>query len=205
MLDEDPNRQAKVDPTTLLRWSNPPGDVADGMAAVYTTGQGERPAGICNIYVHGAGLRGLSMLAFTDVQPGSLSLFRSDRLVWFPQRRYSEFSRLPDTPEPARNAALRLSQIKYMAARFEIIDGFRDSGAPPSPVVLRMMPRPTYRYGRDDSEIVDGALFTHVVATDPEAYLLIEIHRKDDRTFWQCMVLPMTIYSLDAKLDGKIV
>ncbi|MEZ6127591.1 MAG: hypothetical protein R3C59_02850 [Planctomycetaceae bacterium] len=205
VLDEDPSKRATVDQTALLRWSNPQGDVADGMQAVYTTGPGQRPAAICNIYVHGAKLRGLSMLAFADIYPGPLKLMRNDRTVWSPQTRYSKFERLPDAPEPAENPALRLVQIKKMAARFEIIDGFRDSGAEPKPVLLRMMSRPTYRYGSPDGEIIDGALFTHVVATDPEACLVIEIHRKDGLTFWEYMVLPMTIYSLDAKLDGNVV
>ena len=68
-----------------------------------------------------------------------------------------------------------------------------------------MMSRPTYRYGKADGEIIDGALFTFVVATDPEACLLIEIYRKGDATHWEYIALPMTIYSLDAKLDGKPV
>ena len=44
-----------------------------------------------------------------------------------------------------------------------------------------------------------------VVATDPEACVLIEIHRKGEVTSWEYMVLPMTIYELNAKLDGKTV
>jgi hypothetical protein len=92
-----------------------------------------------------------------------------------------------------------------MAARFEIIDGFRETKSEPKPVVLRMMSRPTYRYGKPDGEIVDGALFTFVVSTDPEACLAIEIHRKDGASTWEYAVFPMTIYSLDAKLDGKTV
>lgn len=205
VMDGDETKRATLDSKTMLRWSNPVSDVADGLMSVYSSGPTERPAMISHIYVHGAGLNGLAMQEFADVHPGQVELFRGKRKVWSPRSRYSKFETLPDGPKPSENAALRLAQIKQMAARFEIIDGFHDKDSKPQPQVLRMMSRPTYRYGKPDGEILDGALFTFVVATDPEACLLIEIHRKGDVTSWEYMVLPMTIYSLDAKLDGKPV
>ncbi|MBC7816322.1 MAG: hypothetical protein IAG10_05460 [Planctomycetaceae bacterium] len=205
VLDGNEDKKATLDSKALLRWSNPLGDVADGLMSVYSTGPTERPAMLAHIYVHGAGLNGLAMQEFADVHPGQIELFRGKRKVWSPRSRYSKFETLPDGPKPSDSAALRLTQIKQMAARFEIIDGFRETNAEPKPHVLRMMSRPTYRYGKADGEIIDGALFTFVVATDPEACLLIEIHRKGEVTSWEYMVLPMTIYSLDVKLDGKPV
>jgi len=205
ILDGNADKPATLESSTMLRYSNPLGDVADGLLSVYSTGPGERPAVLANMYVHGAVLNGLAMQAFADVHPGALELVRDGRKVWSPGTRYSKFATLPDGPDPSKNPALRLSQMKNMAARFEIIDGFREPNSEPSPHVLRMMSRPTHRYGKPDGEIIDGALFTYVVATDPEACLLIEIHRKGDVTSWEYMVLPMTIYSLDAKLDGKTV
>ena len=205
IVDGNADKPATLESSTLLRYSNPLGDVADGVLSVYSTGPGERPAVLANMYVHGAKLNGLAMQAFADIHPGKVELVRGERSVWSPGTRYSKFATLPDGPDPSDNPALRLSQIKNMAARFEIIDGFREPNSEPSPHVLRMMSRPTYRYGKPDGEIIDGALFTYVVATDPEACLLIEIHRKGDVTSWEYMVLPMTIYSLEAKLDGNTV
>lgn len=205
VVDGDEAKKATLDSKVLLRWSNPTSDVADGLMSVYSTGPTERPAMIAHIYVHGAGLNGLAMQEFADVHPGTVELVRGRQKVWSPRSRYSKFEKLPDSPKPSDNAALRLSQMKTMAARFEVIDGFHDQDSKPQPQVLRMMSRPTYRYGRADGEIIDGALFTFVVATDPEACLLIEIHRKGDETHWEYMLLPMTIYSLDARLDGKPV
>ena len=205
ILDGNTEQPAILESSTLLRYSNPLGDVADGVLSVYSTEPGERPAVLGNMYVHGARHNGLAMQCFADIHPGKVELVRGERRVWSPGTRYSKFAALPDGPDPSDNPALRLSQIKNMAARFEIIDGFREPNSEPSPHVLRMMSRPTHRYGKPDGEIIDGALFTFVVATDPEACLLIEIHRKGDVTSWEYMVLPMTIYSLDAKLDGNTV
>ncbi|GEM_PF-1036238 len=205
VMDGDSEKRATLDASVLLRWSNPLGDVSDGLMSVYSTGPGERPAVISHIYVHGAKLNGLAMQEFADVYPGELELRRGDQKIWRPSSRYSKFEILPDAPVPVDNPALRLSQIKQMAARFEIIDGFREPNSEPSPHVLRMLSRPTYRYGNPDGEIIDGALFTYVVATDPEACLLIEIHKKADVVSWEYMVLPMSIYSLEAKLDDNTV
>lgn len=48
-------------------------------------------------------------------------------------------------------------------------------------------------------------LFTFVVSTDSEACLAIEIRRKGGVMTWEYAIFPMTIYSLDARLDGKTV
>ncbi len=52
---------------------------------------------------------------------------------------------------------------------------------------------------------VEHAARMFSLLSDPEACPLIEIHRQGDVTSWEYMVLPMTIYSLEAKLDGKSV
>jgi hypothetical protein len=205
VMDGDLEKPATLDASVLLRWSNPLGDVSDGLMSVYSTGPGERPAAIAHVYVHGAKLNGLAMQEFADIYPGHLELRRGDQKVWSPGSRYSKFEVLPDAPEPVDNPALRLSQIKQMAARFEIIDHFREPFSEPSPHVLRMLSRPTYRYGNPEGEIIDGALFTYVIATDPEVCLLIEIHKKADVVSWQYMLAPLSISELDAKLDGTTV
>jgi len=205
VMDNDEAKTATLDERALMRWSNPLGDVADGLLAVYTTAPADRPAMIAHLYIHGPGLNGKEMCEFADLHPGNVALYRGRRQVWSPEERYTQFRELPDAPKPSESSVLRLSQIKTMAARFEIIDGFRSTNGTPEPQALRMLSRPSYRYGRADGELVDGAIFTYVVATDPEACLLVEIHRKDDKYVWMYGVFPLTIYSLEAKLDGTSV
>ncbi|HLJ11320.1 MAG TPA: hypothetical protein VKU82_09025 [Planctomycetaceae bacterium] len=205
VLDGDAEKRAALDPKVKMRWSNPLGDVVDGLLTVYTTGPAARPAMIAHFHLHGPLLNGLEMHEFADVHPGPVELVRGRRTIWSPKERFARFQKLPDAPQPSTKAPLRLAQIKSMAERFEVIDRFRQPNSEPQPEVLRMMARPTYRYGKDDEELVDGALFTYVLATDPEACLVIEIHRRDDKYEWVYMFCPMTIYSLDAKLDGKPV
>lgn len=204
-LDGDREHPAKLDPKVTMRWSNPVGDVVDGLLTIYATAPGARPAMIAHFHLHGPVLNGLEMHEFADVHPGAVDLYRGDRKVWSPRERYGKFQALPGAPKPSTKAPLRLAQIKNMAGRFEIIDAFRAPNSEPQPQLLRMMARPTCRYGSDDEEIVDGALFTYVLATDPEACLLIEIHRNGTEYMWEYLLIPMTIYALDAKLDGRQV
>lgn len=205
LLDGDKEKKATLDPKVMMRWSNPVGDVVDGLLTIYTTGPTARPAMIAHFHLHGTVLNGLEMHEFADVDPGTVELYRGARRVWSPKERYCQFQALPGAPEPSSKAPLRLAQIKAMAERFEVIDGFRAPNSEPQPQPLRMMARPTYRYGQKDSELVDGALFTYVLATDPEACLALEIHRSGKTYTWQYAFFPMTIYSLDVKLDGKSV
>lgn len=205
VLDGDRDKKSVLDPKVVMRWSNPVGDVVDGLLTIYTPGPGARPAMIAHFHLHGRVLNGLEMHEFADVHPGKVELFRGPRRIWSPQERYCKFEPLSAAPEPSPKAPLRLAQIKSMAQRFEVIDGFRAPNSEPQPQPLRMMARPTYRYGQEDGELVDGALFTYVLGTDPEACLSIEIHRSGKTYTWEYAFFPMTIYSLDAKLDGKSV
>jgi hypothetical protein len=194
-----------VNTEDVLRWSNPLGDVVDGLLTVYTTGEGERPAALAHYHVHGSQLNGLEMFEFADVYPGQIEVRRKRERIWSPEERYSEFQVLTDGPKPSDDAPLRLAQIKRVAERFEVIDGFRQPNSEPIPENLRMIPRPTYRYGGENQDVIDGALFTFVVATDPEACLLLEIVRGDDGPQWRYAFFPLTIYSLDVSLDGEVV
>lgn len=205
VVDGNSEEKATLDPKVTMRWSNPVGDVVDGLLTIYSTKPTARPAMIAHYHVHGSALNGLEMHEFADIHPGAVELYRGTRKIWSPKERYSRFQALPGAPEPSPKAALRLAQIKSMAERFEVIDGFRAPNSEPQPQPLRMMARPTCRYGDPDGELVDGALFTFVLATDPEACLVIEVHRSGKNYTWEYAFFPMTIYSLDAKLDGKAV
>jgi hypothetical protein len=205
VVDGDETSKATLDAKALVRWSNPIADVVDGLLTVYTQGPADRPAMIAHFYVHGPLLNGLEMHEFAEIHPGKVELIRGQTRVWVPGERYTRFQELPGAPQPSEKAALRIAQIKSMAARFEIIDGYHFATEKPQPQPLRMMARPTYRYGEADGELVDGVLFTYVLATDPEACLLIEIHRNDGKYTWHYAVFPLTIYSLEARLDRKTV
>lgn len=89
---------------------------------------------------------------------------------------------LEGAPEPAKTAALRLSQMRDMLRGFtaHMIYNERESH-------LRLLPQPLMRFSPADDIGVDGALFAYVWpdgGTDPEMLLLLECRRTEAGVAW---------------------
>ena len=70
---------------------------------------------------------------------------------------------------------------------------------------LRLLPKPFARYGREGTAVTDGALFCYALATDPEAYLMLEVRVEKDTPVWQYAFARSTFYPLRATCQGKLV
>jgi hypothetical protein len=130
-------------------------------------------------------------------------------VVWSPRTAGLEFRDVPEAPEPADSAPLRLRQMKAIAERFTAtLIGWKanDSG----PEELRLLPRPLYRYELDKAspapaDLRDGAVLAFVQGTDPELLLLLEAVVIDKRPQWQYALSRSTSGGLEAKLDEKVI
>ena len=124
--------------------------------------------------------------------------------------RFSQQDRITARHEKACNAFAEIdlrpeAHAGFLTKRFEL---HTDAGSKESEVQrysLRMTPKPVYQYGREDGDIVDAAVFMWSRGTDPDAVLLIESHRDGEELKWRCGIFPVSIYALDAKLDGSAV
>lgn len=128
--------------------------------------------------------------------------------VWAPKSAGVEFHDVPEGPLPADSAKLRLAQMKALGARFTAtLTGWQEDESQRE--VLRLLPRPLYRYDikADDTEagLRDGALFAFVQGTDPEALLLVELVVLDDRPRWQYAFARATSGGLEARLKDELV
>jgi hypothetical protein len=100
-----------------------------------------------------------------------------------PQEPGIRLEPVPDAPEPARNATLRLAQMRDLARRFTSqVDRENTRWE------MRLLPQPIYRYelADENAPVVDGAIFAFVwtAGTDPELLLVIEARRTDQQTQW---------------------
>ena len=91
-------------------------------------------------------------------------------------------ARIPvaDAPKPAPAAGARLAQMRQLSRKFTAhmeADGTWE---------LRLLSQPLYRYGDEDTEVVDGALFAYVwtKGTDPEVLLLLECRKHGKELVW---------------------
>ena len=70
---------------------------------------------------------------------------------------------------------------------------------------LRALSKPLYRYGKSDSEVVDGGVFAFVLTTDPEVYLLLEARTGKNGLEWQYAFAPEASSPIRCTWKGKEV
>lgn len=70
---------------------------------------------------------------------------------------------------------------------------------------LRLLRQPVHRYSDAEVGIIDGAIFSYVLGTDPEANLLLEAYAATDGPRWRFTFSPQTIYGMQAFRDETMV
>ena len=180
-----------------LRFTDPVSRAADGIIAVYAH-NGGRPDAIAQFFFNS---RKRWIAEFTIIPDGDVTILRSGRDHWKPTEFVCKFADLPGSPVPAGKPALRLAQMRAIAADFAVVDHFGD---PPVTQNLRLLPQPAYRYA-EAGKIVDGAVFVFAHGTNPECCVLIEAYQDDKGSRYRYAVAPMSIYKLEARYKGKPV
>ncbi len=184
-----------------LRWTNPVGEnptgIIDGIVAVYAH-KGGRPAAIGQFFQHPTEKW---VNEFTIMAENDVTIRRSGRLFWKPSEYVCKLTDLPHSPPTADKPAVRLAQMRTIAADFSVIDYF---GAKKNKEHLRLLRQPVYRYS-EKGRILDGALFIFVVATDPECCLLLEAYQDDKGSRYRYAVAPMTIFQLEVRYKDRPV
>lgn len=132
-----------------------------------------------------------------------LELRSGGKTLWSPREAGLRFAPVPNAPPPAVEPRQRLTQMRQIARRFQVIDrwGLKD----PSDWELRLLPTPLYRYASTEADVTDGALFGYVLTTSPEAALLLEAYRDGDRLAWRYGVSRCTRFEVRFSLDDQSI
>jgi hypothetical protein len=167
-LDSSTGPLLKLNEKSLLDWTNPVRQQERG--AVYIWQQDGRPQVIGSLFTY-------EMNEYTFFKHEMLSLSTKpmiakfgERLAWSPKTAGIEWKQFPKSPAPAANHTGRLLQMRQLARPFraELVSPTGEK------TELRLTPRPLYEYSSPAAGVVDGAIFSFTVATDPEVLLLIE-------------------------------
>lgn len=186
----DRKEESKVaDP--CLRWSDAVSNATDGVIAVYAH-NGGRPDAIAQFFFN---FQKKWIAEFTIIPDEDVTVLRSGREHWKPSEFVCKFADLPNAPAPAARPALRLSQMRALAADFAVTDYF---GVREEKVDLRLLPQPAYRYA-EEGKIVDGAMFIFAHGTNPECCVLLEAHQDAKGSRYRYAIAPMSIYKLEAR------
>jgi hypothetical protein len=194
---DDPQVAYHLKAEPVLRFTDPAGGPKDG-AIFFWVGDDDRPVAAVQIYLTRKEIwhQEFSLLATSPLVATS-----SEGPDWAPSKPVVEFKPLPGAPKPAQAAEPRLRQMQALAQEFSA-----ESMIPPSSWnQLRRLPRPLARYGKPETEVIDGALFAFVLATDPEVYLLLEARAGKDGPEWQYALAPMTVRAVKAARKGEEV
>jgi len=181
----------------VMRFVNTVGSTRDGAIFLWFDARG-RPEVAAQVMVYRGGTW---IHELTSLTTGPLVAKAAGLPDWKPAKGGVEFKPIPGAPDPAGTSEQRLVQMRALTRQFSIEDNFRDQGWQR----LRLLAKPFARYGKKDAVVVDGALFSYVLTTDPEAYLLIEARAGSNGLEWQYALAPMTVYALRASLQGKVV
>ncbi|HEV3340872.1 MAG TPA: hypothetical protein VG125_10965 [Pirellulales bacterium] len=178
----DRKRPLKLEPKSVLRWSNPATQHVYGDVFFWTLdGRPEVVMSLFKVWEPPRGLHAeMHSLSLTEV-----AAERNRTTLWHSTKPGVAPADVPDAPAPADTATRRSSQMRTLAKGFscELVDlRVNEQGERQS---LRLLPQPIYRYESSDPDVLDGAVFAVVLGTDPELFLLIEARRSQDGFRWQ--------------------
>lgn len=189
IVNDEAGESLQLHPSSLLQYTNPVRQREQHGAVFVWTADG-RPQAIGTIWsildlknneirrtAHE--LHSLSEKPFSAKRPPAIE-GRLNPLKFVPDWKPNagvRFSPLPSDQPVAETAAGRLIQMRRLFSTFDAILIDRNDGSQ-SP--LRRLPSPLMRYQSKKQGVIDGCLFTFVMGTDPELFLLIECREDAD-------------------------
>jgi hypothetical protein len=184
----------------VLRWSNPIRATGYGEGATFIwadKNHEKRPAAAMCIY--GTGPNGVDH-EWQSLSTGPLRATYRGAMVWRPQAAGLEFHPVPGAPKPGATPARRLAQMRGLLGDFSATVGGETQHE------LRVLTQPIYRYGDEQTELFDGAVFAFAQATDPEILLLLEARAEQtQQASWWWAAGRMSAFPLELKHHGELV
>jgi hypothetical protein len=188
----------RLQPEPIFRFTNPVGNSKDGAIFLWL-GQFDRPEVAVQVFLRRYDEQWVQ--EFTSLSPEHLIGQHADGSAWTPAEKGVALRPVPEAPKPAETPEQRLRQMRLLAQDFVAEDLFQKK----SWQRLRLLARPLARYGQAGAEVIDGALFSFVLGTDPEVYLMLEARPGKGGPEWQYGFAPMSTYALKAAWKGREV
>ena len=194
-----PARKLTLKSDPLLRWGNPARTGEDG--AVFLWLDGERPAVVGSVFTYRLGEKVHRKHELMSLATVPLTAEWKGQPAWTPDRGGIEWAPLPGARAPADASRRRTTQLRHFARRFRAHISELDGDE----AELRLMPQPVYQYRAPAQGVLDGAIFSFALGTDPEVLLLIEARETTKGREWQYAFARFHFASLQASLGDEIV
>ena len=184
-VEPAPKKALELKKEPVFEWSNPTRQgLQQGVVFVWL--RDGRPAALASIFSqpHDKPVGRQVIHEFHALDPEKLIVTRPKQGLnqWKPEAGLAR-KELTDAPAPGDTAAVRLLQMKKLAAEFTGHSVSEEKNR----LELRLLPTPLYRYPTAKTGVIDGAVFALVSTdgTDPEVLLVIEAREEGGKTRWE--------------------
>ena len=161
-LASRPKEKLALNDEPLLHWGNPARTGEDG--AVFVWMLDGRPEVIGSVFTYRLPTAIRRKHEYHSLAAGPLTADYQGRRAWAPKTAGVTFQPIPGAAEPANSARQRLTQMKALVRDFSA----KMTDEEGKQADLRLIPQPLIRYQPKDQSIIDGALFSFSLGTDPE-------------------------------------
>lgn len=187
------NEVAKLHETPIFSWANPQRRAIGG--ALYMWTLRGRPIATIGLWTY-ADIK--DSYEYQSLHEGALNVSCDSARNWNPTTPGISFRPIPNCVAPGRDKSVRLIQMRKIARD-------RFSSVLQTDTQLRLLPQPIYRYDELPPDVLDGAVFSFALGTDPECLLIFEARIVNEKPQWYYAFGSQTSYSVAASLDGRPV
>ena len=194
-----PEADLKLRETPVLNFTNPERNQERGSIFVWL--HEGRPAAIGQFFRFNIRDRRVKKHALHSLSSWPLEAKYRDRLAWAPEQPGIAWQSFPDAPSVAARRSERLLQMRQLARSFKVtLTDPKDQSTE-----LRLAPRPLFEYSAPRAGVTDGVIFSYLVATDPEAILLVEAFDENGKTGYRYAFARFHFQQLTATLGDRTV
>lgn len=167
---DSPSDRAKLvlNEKSLLNWTNPVRQQERG--AVYAWLLDGRPLAIGSLFTYEFSEKVYVKHEFHSLSTKPLKSVFDGKLAWTPKSAGIEWRPFKEAPEPGTTHTARLLQMRQLSRPFRA----QLTSPKNERTELRLVSRPLLEYSSPKNGVIDGAIFSYAVATDPEVLLLVE-------------------------------
>ncbi|MEZ6129489.1 MAG: hypothetical protein R3C59_12470 [Planctomycetaceae bacterium] len=192
--------QLKLRPQPLMYWQNPVRKQEQG--ALFAWLKNGRPAAMGSIFTYGADEGTVCRHEMISLADAPLESRLNGVVVWAPDTPGLKWQPVIPSISPAITPTRRLTQMRSIARSFDGL--LYEPGGQISKLTL--IPQPVLRYESPEAGVVDGAVFSLAVATDPEIFLVLEAQKDNTgKVDWHFATARSHFYALELNRNGERV
>jgi hypothetical protein len=199
--EDGDGKAAVVEKNASMRWSWSNDGRYYGDVYIYTLDR--RPVAIVQFFQWFEPIQGVyfSGTSLTDVP---MKATREGRVMWSPRKNDILLRDVPEAPIPVAAPSARLVQMRRIAERFHF--EVQDKRVTVAKRQLRFLPRPIFRFGEKEGDLLDGAIFAYVATSnDPAAMVILEAVHEKNEVRWRYGIPRSWSFAAKAEYDDKAI